>query len=165
MKKTFWYSIVPVAIIIVIFTYVSVARKNTPAPVVSSNDSSLCFYKKQTYGPELTDVSYLRMTITGNTVLGEYQSIPAEKDKKGGSFSGAITGLPQEQRIADVVWKADGEGVTNDEQLRIAFTANEAKIGFGEMVLKKGTTDTYIYKDVSMISYGDEMSSLACSEL
>lgn len=168
-----------------------VVQKNTQTVMPSSGQ--FCFYKKEMVnGSDTTkkmyDSRWLRINIVGTAVSGEYHSIPAEKDRKGGTFSGvvAVADTVAMTNTADVSWQVSAEGMTAIEQLRIMFDTKSARIAFGEMLeastlttsasstspvsmsgsaLTTNKAPQYIYKDTKNLFYGDDMTSVSCKDL
>ncbi len=139
-------------------------------PVVSTNDTSaksvqLCFLSKVKTGSGLYDVSQVRMDIAGEKVTGEFKYVPAEKDKKVGSFEGTVGPVDKMAmaRTADVIWNSMAEGMQNKEQLKIVFGEGTAQAGFGEMVARDD--GVYVYKDPTKLTYGALMTDVDCATL
>lgn len=126
---------------------------------------NLCFYKEEKVSEELSDVSMLKMTISGNSVSGTYRNIPAEKDSKIGDFSGTVGIVVPEimGRIADVWWNSFAEGMQTKEELRIIFGEGNASVGYGEMV-DRGD-GVYIYKNKDEISFWQDLTDVSCDFL
>jgi hypothetical protein len=133
--------------------------------VVAINPIQLCFYKSTKTNSSFNDVSWLRLNLSGEKVTGEFNYLPAEKDKKTGTFEGTVGAVDKMAmaRTADVWWSSMAEGMQNKEQLRIVFGEGNAQAGFGEMV-DRGD-GIYVYKDISKLSYGENMNDVGCDEL
>jgi hypothetical protein len=141
-------------------------QEDTAVPLpVAVQSVELCFYHETETDRGLYDVSWARLVLSGGEVVGEFRSIPAEKDSKIGPFEGVVGDVDPfaMARTADVWWRAEGEGIQNTEQLRIIFGEGTAQAGFGEMI-DRGD-GTYIYKDPSSLFYGTSMSDVACSDI
>jgi hypothetical protein len=135
-------------------------------PIVDSvKPITLCFYKESKSQNNLSDVSWLRMNLSGDKVDGEFQNLPAEKDKKVGKFEGTVSKVDPNLmgRTALVWWNSMAEGMQTKEQLQIVFGEGDAQIGFGEMV-DRGD-GVYIYKDLSKLTYGDAMTDVNCDDI
>jgi hypothetical protein len=130
----------------------------TPQPV------KLCFYGATKTNSGLSDVSLAVLNISGNQVTGKFNYLPAEKDRKIGTFSGTVGAVDKiaMARTADVIWNVSAEGMTAQEQLRIVFGEGTAQAGFGEMV--QGENTIWNYKDVSKLSYGQIMTDVDCND-
>jgi len=168
MKKL---TLIVVIVIICLGALYFVNRKTAIAPTVplpvtaDSKPIELCFYKKEKTSRGLFDVNWLKMSLLGDKVTGEFRYLPAEKDKKVGTFEGTVGAVDKAMmaRVANVWWNSEAEGMQVKEQLRIVFGEGTAQAGFGEMV-DKGD-GTYVYKDVSKITYGVSMTDVACADL
>ncbi len=133
--------------------------------VVTISPIQLCFYKSTKTNSNFNDVSWLRLNLSGEKVTGEFNYLPAEKDKKTGTFEGTVGAVDKMAmaRTADVWWNSMAEGIQNKEQLRIIFGEGNAQVAFGEMV-DRGD-GVYVYKDINKISYGENMNDVGCDEL
>lgn len=133
----------------------------TPTP----KSIKLCFYKEAKTNRGLYDVSWLSMNLTGDKVTGEFQTLPAEKDKKVGTFEGDVGPVDKVAmaRTADVWWNSMAEGMQTKEQLKIVFGEGNAQAAFGEMV-DRGD-GVYIYKDESKLTYGESMTDVDCNDI
>ncbi|MCX6757693.1 MAG: hypothetical protein NTZ44_02310 [Candidatus Nomurabacteria bacterium] len=125
----------------------------------------LCFLQKTKTTNGLYNIAWLKMNLMNEKVDGEFNYIPAEKDKKVGAFEGIVGPVNKitMSRTADVWWSSLAEGMQNKEQLRINFGEGNAYAGFGEMV--DHGDGTYVYKDISKIVYGPLMTDVDCSNL
>jgi len=139
----------------------------TKTETVTDNKSTeLCFAKFGTpnsYGD--ADMYTLRMYLTGESVKGELNLLPAEKDSKTGQFEGTVSAVDKVAmaRTVDAVWDTFGEGMEAKEQLKIIFGEGTASIGMGEMV-DRGD-GTYVYKDPKNINYSLGLTDVACLDL
>jgi hypothetical protein len=159
--------------IVVILSAIYIVKINrihpVPTPVVVepivTPTISLCFYQEFKTSRGLYDSQLLRLNLSGTSVAGEYQNLPAEKDKKVGTFSGTVSAVDKlaMARYADVWWNSMAEGMQVKEQLKITFGEGNAEAGFGEMV-DRGD-GTYVYKDPAHLTYGKSMTDVACSDL
>ncbi len=166
MKKILSYLAI-VVFIIVVFILINQGKKNevvenTPTPETPTAIDMCYHYYKATTG-NLADKAWLTMSITGDKVTGEYQNIPAEKDKKIGKFSGTVGKMDPKisARIADVMWNSSAEGMDVTEQLKIEFGEGSAVALFGEMV-DRGD-GVYVYKDPNKLTPGFQMSQADCA--
>jgi uncharacterized protein YxeA len=171
MKK-----ILPIILIVLFFVgiYFFVSYNNKKEIVINDDDTNnvvnvspiqLCFYKSTKTNSSFNDVSWLRLNLSGEKVTGEFNYLPAEKDRKTGNFEGTVGAVDKMAmaRTADVWWSSMAEGMQNKEQLRIVFGEGNAQVAFGEMV-DRGD-GIYVYKDISKLSYGENMSDVSCDEL
>jgi hypothetical protein len=167
MKKILTYIVISIVVIILIFVFLS---RNKEQEEVAQNPSKtettdMCYqYSKET-SSGLTDRAWLKMSILGDKVIGEYQNLPAEKDSKIGKFNGTVGKMDPKisGRIADVLWESLGEGMHVTEQLKIEFGEGSAVALFGEMI-DKGD-GVYVYKDATKITPGFQMSQTDCEAL
>ncbi len=168
MKKILIVSVFIVSILSV-GLLIKTKSVNAPAeiPVVVNNIKpiQLCFLQKTKTTSGLYDIAWLKMNLMNEKVDGEFNYIPAEKDKKVGAFEGIVGPVNKitMSRTADVWWNSMAEGMQNKEQLRINFGEGNAYAGFGEMV--DHGDGTYVYKDISKIVYGPLMTDVDCSNL
>jgi len=166
MKKIINYIAISIVVIIMIFVLISRYKKSEIAGTpTSGNTTDTCYeyYKDTSSG--FPDRAWLKMSITGDNVTGEYQNLPSEKDSKVGKFSGTIGKMDSSisGRIADVWWDSMAEGMSVKEQLKIQLGAGSAVALFGEMV-DKGD-GIYVYKDSSKLTPGFQMPQINCASL
>lgn len=154
--------------------YLFVSFSNKQAIVMNDDDKEvttvvkpiqLCFYRENKTTRGFYDVAWVRMNLSGEKVTGEFRSLPAEKDKKTGTFEGVVGPVDKMAmaRTADVWWNSMAEGMENKEQLRIVFGEGNARAGFGEMV--DNGQGVYVYKDINKISYGEVMTDVSCDDI
>ena len=131
----------------------------TPEPI------GMCYQYSKEVSTDVVDRSWLKMSISGNQVTGEYRNLPAEKDSKVGTFTGTVDPMNPaiSGRIADVWWDSMAEGMTVTEQLYIEFGEGSAVALFGEMT-DRGD-GTYVYKDTKKLTPGFQMSQIDCETL
>lgn len=165
----------PIILIVLFFVgiYFFVSYNNKKEIVINDDDTEvvtqqpieLCFYKEKKIAQALYDVSWIKMKLAGEKVTGEFYYLPAEKDRKTGTFEGTVGAVDKMAmaRTADVWWNSMAEGMQNKEQLRIVFGEGNAQAGFGEMV-DRGD-GVYVYKDASKITYGESMTDVSCNDL
>ena len=165
-------NLLPIILIVLFFSgiYFFVSYNNKKEIVINDDDTNvvvvqpikLCFYKENKTSRSLYDVSWLILNLSGEKVTGEFNYLPAEKDKKTGTFEGIVGAVDKMAmaRTADVWWNSMAEGMQNKEQLRIVFGEGNAQAGFGEMV-DRGD-GIYVYKDINKISYGEIMTDVSC---
>jgi hypothetical protein len=162
MKKILIYIVLVVVGSLGIVFFVLKNKKESVAIVpVAKEPIAMCYqYSKET-SRGYVDRVWLAMNITGDKydkVKGEYQTLLAEKDSKVGTFEGIVGPMDPiiSGRIADVWWNSLGEGMRVTEQLKIVFGEGSAAAMGGEMV-DRGD-GTYVYKDVTKLTSGIEMS-------
>lgn len=164
MKKILIY----IAILIVTLIFVVILNNKKPEIVQNNpvgDGIGMCYqYSKDTPGG-FVDRAWLKMSISGDKVTGEYQNLPAEKDKKVGKFNGTVGKMDPKisGRIADLWWNSSAEGMNVTEQLKIEFGEGSAVALFGEMV-DRGD-GVYIYKDATKLTSGFQMSQTDCEAL
>lgn len=125
----------------------------------------LCYYNFSKTNNNLYDKSWLKISITGENVSGEFQNLPAEKDSKVGKFEGTVGVLNQNtmSRRANTWWNSLAEGMNNKEELIIDFGDGSAAVGFGEMI-NRGD-GVYVYKNKNNLYYQSPMSQIDCEYL
>lgn len=134
---------------------------------VSVEPQEYCFYKETVVSKTLKDVMWLKITVMGTEVTGDLHMIPAEKDKKFGTFSGNIGGMDPVAMsgYSDMWWNANAEGTTQKEELRVALANSEkgaeASVAFGAMT--QGTDGAYIYKDKENLTY-QSIPQVGCTQ-
>lgn len=172
MKKLSVYAIVFIVVLIIISIFV-VKNKKTEIvenPIVQNQDPvkeaiGMCYQYSKDTPSGFADRAWLKMSISGDKVTGEYQNLPAEKDSKVGKFSGTVGKMDPKisGRIADVWWESEGEGMSVTEQLKIEFGEGSAVALFGEMT-ERGD-GVYVYKDATKLTPGFQMSQTDCDSL
>ncbi len=162
--------IITVAIIIIIIITGRNKTTNTevvipPVGAVITKTIPLCFYYEKQTSRGFYDIAWLKLNITGDTVIGEFRNLPAEKDSKVGTFTGTVGPVDKMAmaRTADVWWDSMAEGMQVREQLKVIFGEGTAQAAFGEMT-DRGD-GVYTYKDPSKFTLGYPMSDVACSDL
>ncbi len=135
-------------------------------PVVTE-PQDYCFYKETVVSKTLKDVMWLKLTTTGNNVSGNLYILPAQKDKKFGTFSGNMSGMDPVAMsgYSDLWWNTLAEGTLQKEELRVALANSEkgaeASVAFGAMM--QGTDGAYIYKDKETLTY-QSMPQVGCTQ-
>ncbi len=166
MKKILTGAGIFVVIVLLIFVFISKDKKSETAENSQVPEAiDMCYqYSKET-ASGLTDRAWLKMSILGDKVTGEYQNLPAEKDRKVGTFEGTVGKMDPKisARIADVWWNSSAEGMNVKEQLKIEFGEGSAVAFFGEMV-DRGD-EVYIYKNIADLTPGFQMSQTDCEAL
>jgi hypothetical protein len=161
--------ILSIALVIVVLLVAGYfVKTNKKGPLVDNKPNTtieLCFYYENKTARGYYDVAWLRMALSGSSVTGEFRNLPAEKDKKVGTFEGTVSPVDKMMmaRTADVWWNSMAEGMQVKEQLKIIFGEGTAQAGFGEMV-DRGD-GVYVYKDSSKISYGVQMNDVDCNDI
>lgn len=107
-------------------------------PVAVSEDENknvieLCFaYIKGAGDPKnaMEDDYNLRMILDKDTVMGQINYLPAEKDKKTGAYEGTVSVVDKMSmsRTIDAIWHTFGEGVEAFEKIKITFGEGTAYI-------------------------------------
>lgn len=181
MKRTLIYKVVVIALVIVIGGYFMFKSQNSDLNTVNNqtatNSSStvngqststaidMCYFYSKDTTRGLADRAWLKMSILGDRVSGEYQNIPAEKDRKTGKFEGIVGTMnpATSARIAEVWWDSLQEGMNVTEQLKIQFGEGSAVAVYGEMV-DRGD-GVYLYKENTKLTAGFQMSQIDCDAL
>lgn len=124
------------------------------------NATQLCFI----WNTEAGDKAQLSMDIRGSNVIGEFNWLPAEKDKKTGIFKGTVSAVdPYEMgRTVNGWWETSAEGMTNTEQIIIKFGEGNAAVGFGEM--KEDAQGRWVYADTTKLSFVPNMTDTDCGD-
>jgi uncharacterized protein YxeA len=138
---------------------------STTTTTTGNNPIEMCYryYQKTPIG--LYDRAYLKLSLTGSEVSGEYNNLPAEKDSKTGTFTGAVGPMDEaiSARTADVWWNVSAEGMQAVEQLKIQFGEGSAAALFGEMM--DSDDGRYIYRNPSNLTPGFQMSQTDCEAM
>ncbi|MFA6324833.1 MAG: hypothetical protein WCX46_01240 [Candidatus Paceibacterota bacterium] len=165
MKKILIY----IAVFVVIAVIVVFLLKNKKVEIIESPVASktidMCYQYSKDTSSGFSDRAWLKMSIVDDKITGEYQNLPAQKDKKIGKFRGLVGPMDPKisGRIADVWWDSLAEGMKVKEQLNIEFGEGSAVALFGEMV-DRGD-GVYIYKNVTKLTPGFQMSQTDCETL
>ncbi len=167
MKKIISFVVIVLVVIGVIY-FVNSKKVDVVVPVpvgININPINLCFYGESKTKNNLYDVSWAKLNITGDNVTGEFNYLPAEKDRKVGTFNGTVGAVDKisMSRTANVMWSSMAEGMTVTEQLKIVFGEGTAQAGFGAMV-DRGD-GVYVYQDEAKINYGQNMTDIDCNSL
>ncbi len=126
---------------------------------------NLCYYRSDKTDIDLYDKAWLKLSLTGSKVTGEFQDLPSEKDSKVGTFEGEAFPLDQStmSRSADVWWDSRAEGMEVKEELKMKWGDQSATVGYGEMV-DRGD-GTYVYKDKENLYWIKQMNQIDCDDL
>ena len=173
MKKII-ISIITIIVVTAIITLIIITGKNKPistevitqpTDVAIEKTIPLCFYYEKQTARGFYDIAWLKLNITGDTVIGEFRNLPAEKDSKRGTFSGKVGSVDKMAmaRTADVWWDSMAEGMQVREQLKIIFGEGTAQAAFGEMI-DRGD-GVFVYKDSNKFTLGYPMTDVACDDL
>ncbi len=102
-----------------------------------SNNGLLCFQKIYPYqdNPSIQDVLELNLTIDGNTVSGNYNWLPAEKDQRRGTLDGSLT-----DDTITAQYRFMQEGMEQTATLKIRLMDDEVQVEGGEPELGLGAT-------------------------
>jgi hypothetical protein len=154
-------AILVVTILVLIFT----ENKKSGVDIKLPEAINMCYQYSKNTPSGFADRAWLKMSILGDKVNGEYQNLPAEKDSKVGKFNGTVGKMDPKigGRIADVFWDSLAEGMNVTEQLKIEFGEGSAVALFGEMI-DKGD-GVYVYKDATKLTPGFQMSQTSCEAL
>lgn len=164
MKKSTYIFVIGV---LVILFFVVRSNKTKLAEVVSNEATPqtqlerLCFAASFPYGDQgFSDKYALTVIVEGEEAGGELLFVPAEKDSKTGVFSGVVSmsNIDSQERALSAFWETNGEGMKVTEELKITFTKDLAKIGFGEMV-DRGD-GVYVYSNA--VDYSLELPMVVC---
>ena len=105
--------------------------------VVDENENKniieLCFASIKVSGDPkngLEDDYNLRMSLSKDTVTGELNYLPAEKDKKTGTYEGTVSAVDRMAMARTILatWHTKGEGIEADEDLKIVFGEGNAYV-------------------------------------
>ena len=166
MKKILTYIAISIVIIVVIFVFLSMNKKSDIVKNPPAGEAiDMCYQYSKDTSTGFTDRAWLKISILGDKVTGEYQNLPAEKDTKVGKFAGTVGPMDPKTsgRIADVWWDSSAEGMNVKEQLSIEFGEGSVVALFGEMV-DRGD-GVYVYKDATKLTPGFQMSQTDCEAL
>lgn len=124
------------------------------------NATQMCYI----WNTEAGDKAQLSMDIRGEDVTGEFNWLPAEKDKKTGIFKGKISAVDPKTmaRTITASWNVSAEGMTATEELRIIMGEGTANPGFGEM--KEVGNGVFVYADPTKIDYSLNLSQTDCGD-
>lgn len=124
------------------------------------NARQLCYI----WNTEAGDKAMLSMDIRGDKVIGEFNWLPSQKDKKTGIFKGTVSPLDQKMmaRTANVFWDTKAEGMTATEELKIIFGEGTASPGFGEM--RDRGDGVYVYANPESLDYSLNLSQTDCGD-
>lgn len=138
---------------------------NEKQVVLPINTISMCYRYFHETDRGLFDQAWLKMEIAGDQLTGEYQYLPAEKDKKVGEFTGTVGAMDPaiSARTAKVWWDSFAEGMRVTEELQIQFGEGSAVVLFGEMI-DRGD-GVYVYKNSAAVTPGPQMSQIDCEYL
>ncbi len=163
------------AIIILIFISIALyffVRQNTTqspekfSPNTDTNEPlDVCYASINVQENGFQDKYSLRIHVQDTKANGEIQFLPAEKDKKTGTFTGGVDTPQADTSLRSIsgLWESHAEGMENTEEIRIRFDARTATIGMGEMA--DSGDGVYKYVDPEHISYSLELGVVSCADL
>jgi hypothetical protein len=156
------YIILAIAVAIVLVVGVTTTDRTAVVRLPAQEAKEFCYI----YNNEAGDSVSLKVAIKddGVNISGDLSIIPAQKDKKTGTFVGTVTPIDPDSitRTATLMWEASAEGVTNTEELSIIFGQSVASVGFGEM--KDRGDGVYVYANREAISYSLNLQQTDCSD-
>ena len=118
------------------------------------------------WNTEAGDSATLRLitSVENMNASGTLNWIPAEKDRKTGTFEGKLISVGRDTMggSVDAVWKVSAEGMTYDEQLILKYDETSANVGFG-MMEDRGD-GTYVYSDPTNLSYEPNLTRTDCED-
>lgn len=169
MKKILIYTAIFIVILVFVLFFIVNNTKEEITEIIPNPSAGevvdMCYQYSKDTSSGLSDRAWLKMSILGDQVTGEYQNLPAEKDSKVGKFSGTVGKMDPQigGRIADVWWNSFAEGMNVTEQLKIEFGEGSAVALFGEMA-DRGD-GVYVYKNITKLTPGFPMSQTDCEKL
>lgn len=137
----------------------------TTTTATGNDPIEMCYQYYQKVPNGLYDRAYLKLSISGSEVSGEYNNLPAEKDSKTGMFTGVVGPMDPKisARTADVWWNVSAEGMQVAEQLKIQFGEGSAVALFGEMM--DSDDGRYVYRNPNNLTPGFQMSQSDCEAM
>ncbi len=164
MKKILIYIVLFVVVVVGVVFFI-IKNKEKEAVIIPKEPIVMCYQYSKDTSNGFPDRAWLKMSILGNKVTGEYQNLPAKTDSLVGTFTGTVGPMDPKisGRVADVLWDTFGEGMHATEQLKIEFGEGSAVVFFGEMV-DRGD-GVYMYKDTTKLTPGFQMSQTDCESL
>jgi hypothetical protein len=159
--------LIPLALVIVvgIFIFKHYSKNTLPngTGVDTQNPNVDAAQVCYIWNTEAGDKAQLSMDIRDNKVTGEFNWLPAEKDKKVGMFEGDVSVKKGEaSQTVHALWNTQAEGMMAVEELNIIYGAGVAAVGFGEM--KDNGKGVYIYAHPDEISYAPNLSQTDCGD-
>ena len=111
--------------------------EESTANTIERNSGRLCFRNVYPYqdNPSTKDVLELNLTIDGNTVSGNYNWLPAEKDQRKGILDGTLIG-----NTVTAHYRFKQEGREQTVTLKISLMDDKAQVEGGEPELGLGAT-------------------------
>jgi hypothetical protein len=99
--------------------------------------TTLCFRNENSHHnmPTLKDIEELNLFLKNGKVIGTYNWLPAEKDKRKGSLSGSIN-----TNIIKALYTFEQEGIKDTTLIKIVLLDNKAIITGGSLELGLNTT-------------------------
>lgn len=177
MKNTLKTIIIALLIIIVIGAVILYIINNKKSGIKIENKGDtitevkepirMCYYRADKTDRGFYDVAWLKLSILGEKITGEFHNLPAEKDSKVGDFEGTVGPLDQAvmARHATVWWNSRAEGMEFKEELAIQFGDGSATVGFGEMIDSLLGDGVYLYKDKTNLYWIPSMNQIDCEYL
>lgn len=139
-----------------------IQENNSQVSTEAKEPVSMCYFRLIKTDRGFFDKTWIKLSILGDKVTGEFNSIPAEKDSKIGTFEGAVGPVDKTSmsRNALVWWNSFGEGIKAKEELSIEFGEGSASVGAGDMI-DRGD-GAYVYKDKTKLFYNEPLSQYDC---
>ncbi len=138
-------------------------------PIVSNKEPiNYCYFRENKVASTgYYDKVWLKIQQNGVNLTGEFHDLPAESDSKVGDFSAKITPIANEKEDATktnfVWWNSRAEGMETKEELIIKWQANDATVGYGEMVDRGDSV--YVYKDKNNLTFIKAIPQIDCTKL
>lgn len=126
----------------------------------NATTQNLCYI----WNTEAGDKAQLSLAVLGSSVTGKFNWLPAEKDRKTGSFVGSVSVIDPKTGSQNISgwWSVSAEGMKTTEEIKIKFNDKYASVGFGEM--KDRGDGTYVYAHPESLSYVPTLSATDCSD-
>lgn len=174
MKYTARILLLLIAVLIVIML-VNYKPSNTQNPnqedITQTNDEEAlierCYAQKESQEIDedttLYGFSFLRATINGTDVEGDYENYPAEKDAMYGDFTGNVNIDPNSGAyLLTTMYSYSAEGMENTEEKYFILNTDQAYVGYGEML--EQTDGVYMYNDPTMVDFSFTIPMVSCEK-
>lgn len=106
--------------------------------------------------PGPVDSLWISMDVVGELVNGEYRWLPAEKDRKTGTFTGTL-----ENGVVTALLTYTAEGMNAKEEILLRPEAGGVRVGSGELARSEGV---WLFKKKELATYGDLVPEVPCAK-
>jgi len=128
--------------------------ENMPAETIATH--TYCYARVSRNMDAVTDSLYIHLEVKGDSVTGEMNWLPAEKDKMTGTLAGTI-----DENAVKAIYTYSAEGQTAKEEKLFKIDGDTLRIKNGELEEHNGV---WILKNADAAPYNESVRRVNCPE-